>query len=80
MYEPLAHVTVQDIIEPTTKVWKASLIFTLFDQNTAQLSLNTPLQPLVGEDRIIWKAENCGNYSVRIAYSICVSEIADNCT
>lgn len=53
MYVPLAHVTVQDSIEPTPKVWKASLIYTLFDQNIAQLILNTPLQPLVREDRLI---------------------------
>jgi len=40
--------------------------------------LNTPIQPLVDEDKLIWKAENHGNYSVRSAYRVFVNEIVDN--
>jgi hypothetical protein len=78
LYAPLAHVKVQDIIEPSTKVWNATLISNLFDHNTSQLILNTSLHHLVHEDKIIWKAEKNGSYSVRSAYRICVTEIADN--
>jgi len=78
LYAPVAHVKVQDIIEPSTKVWNATLISNLFDHNTSQLILNTPPHPLVHEDKIIWKAEKNGSYSVRSAYRIFVTEIADN--
>jgi len=50
----------------------------MFDHNTTHLILNTPLHPLVHEDKFIWMAEKNGNYSVRSAYRICVTEIADN--
>ena len=57
---------------------KAPLICSLFDAPTAQAILDTPLQPLVTEDKMIWKEEKIGKYSVKSAYKICVSEIADN--
>ena len=60
------------------KVWNTTLISNVFDYNTTQLILNTPLHPLVYEDKFIWKAEKNGSYSVRSAYQICVTEIADN--
>jgi len=44
----------------------------------AQLMLNSPPQPLVNEDKLIWKAKKNSNYSMRSVYRICVSEIADN--
>ena len=59
-------------------MWKASLIFSLFDAQTAQLILNTPLQPLVLEDKMIWKGERSDKYFVKSAYRLCVIEIADN--
>lgn len=78
MYSSLSHVKVQDIIEPTSKVWNTILISSLFDQNTTQIILNTPLHPLINEDKLVWKAAKSGNYSVRSAYRICVTDIADN--
>jgi len=45
----------------------------MFDHNTSQLILNTPLHPFVDEDKIIWKAEKNGSYSIRSAYRICVT-------
>jgi len=77
-YAALAHAKVKDIIEPMTKVWNISLISTLLYYRTDQISLNTPLQPLVGEDKLIWKAEKHVNYFVRSAYRVCVNEIVDN--
>jgi len=67
-----------EFIDQDFKRWKAPLIHSLFDAHTAQLILNTPLQPLVTEDKMIWKGERSGNYSVKCAYRICVSEIVDN--
>lgn len=78
IYALLSHVNVKDIIDHSTKVGNALLIYNLFDQNTTQLILNTPLQPLVNEDKLIWKTEKNGNYSVCSACILCVIEIVDN--
>ena len=78
IFAPLTNAKVKDIIDKQHKVWNAPLIYNLFDNNTTQLVLNTPLQPLVTGDKLIWKAEKNGMYSVRSAYRICVTEIADN--
>jgi len=78
IFEPLMQVKLCDFIEQDVKMWKAPLIHSLFDAQTAQLILNTPLQPLVLEDKMIWKREKSGTYSVKSAYRICVTEIADN--
>lgn len=78
MYAALSHVKVKDIIEPYAKLWNISLISNLFYHHIVHLILNTPLQPLVGEDKLIWKAKKHGNYFVRGAYRICVNGIIDN--
>lgn len=78
MYETLSHVKVQNIIEPTTKVWSTTLISSPFGHNTIQIILNTTLHPLVSENKLVRKAEKNGNYFVRSAYRICVTDIADN--
>jgi len=67
-----------DFIDQDLKMWKASLIRSLFDAQTAQLILNTSLQPLVLEDKMIWKGERSGKYYVKSAYRLCVTEIEDN--
>jgi len=43
-----------DFIDQELKIWKALLIFNLFDAPTAQIIFNTPLQSLVAEDKLIW--------------------------
>jgi len=77
-FEPLMQVKLYDFIDQDLKIWKASLIHSLFDAPTVQLILNTPLQALVSEDKLIWKGERSGKSSVKSAYRICVNEIADN--
>ena len=52
-YASLSHIKVQDIIEPSTKVWNTNLISNMFDHNTTHLILNTPLHHLVHEDKFI---------------------------
>jgi len=71
-------VKLSESIDQDLKVWKAPLIYIMFDSQTAHIFLGTPLQPLVTEDKMIWKGEKSGNYSVKSEYRICVSEIADN--
>jgi len=57
---------------------KAPLIYNLFDVNTAHLIHSTPLQPLITNDKLIWKEEKSENYWVHSAYQICVNEIVGN--
>jgi hypothetical protein len=78
IFDPLMQVKLCDSIDQDLKMWKASLICSLFDAQTAQLILNTSLQPLVLEYKMIWKGEMSGKYSVKSAYRLCVNEIADN--
>jgi len=53
-----------DFIDQDLKFWKAPLIYNIFDVPTAQRTLNTSLQPLVTEDKLIWKGEKSGKYFV----------------
>jgi len=71
-------VKLSEFIDQVLKMWKAPLIHNLFDAHTAQLILDTSLQPLVTKDKMIWKGEKSGKYSVKSAYRICVTEIADS--
>jgi len=73
IFAPFSHLKLKDIIEQHHKVWNAPLIYIMFDHNTAQVILNTSLQPLVTEDRLIWKVEKNDMCSVRNAYRICVT-------
>jgi len=77
IFEPLMQVKLSEFIDQELKILKAPLIHNLFDAHTAQLILNTPLEPLVTEDKMIWKEEKSDKYSVKSAYRICVVEIAD---
>nr|ABN06084.1 Polynucleotidyl transferase, Ribonuclease H fold [Medicago truncatula] len=52
-------------------------IGTVFSHDIASAIINTPLFSKVQHDRIIWKAENDGKYSVRSAYTLCVEELID---
>ena len=70
IFEPLMQVKLCDFIDQDLKMWKASLICSLFDAQTTQLILNTSLQPLVLEDKMIWKGERSGKYFVFIVIII----------
>ena len=50
----------------------------MFSVDIADKIIHTPLIPQVDVDRIIWKAERHGRYSVRSAYRLCVSELVDS--
>jgi len=70
IFEPLMQVNLSEFIDQDLKVWKAPLTCSLFDAHTSQAILDTPLQPLVTEDKIIWKGEKKVNIllKVRIKY------------
>jgi hypothetical protein len=54
------------------------LINYYFDQDTVHEILKTPLIRQVKEDKLIWRAEKNGHYSVKSAYRLCMENIADN--
>jgi len=53
IFEHLMQVKLCDFIDQYLKMWKAPLIHALFDAQTAKLILDTLLQPLVMEDKMI---------------------------
>ena len=50
----------------------------MFSVDVADKILHTPLISQVEEDRIVWKEERHGRYSVRSAYRLCVTELIDS--
>jgi len=49
----------------------------MFESDTAARILQTLLFVQVVDDRLIWKAERNGLYSVKSAYRLCVKELVD---
>jgi len=68
---------VHNLMSEYGKVWNAPLISLVFSNDIAEAILNTPLFEQVQNDRLIWKAERNGCYTVRSAYRLCVEELVD---
>ena len=68
---------VHNLMSEYGKVWNAPLIRKVFSNDIAEAILNTPLFEQVQNDRLIWKAERNGCYTVRRAYRLCVEELVD---
>ncbi|CAJ2674072.1 unnamed protein product [Trifolium pratense] len=73
----LQNIKVKHLISNTTKELDSHVINNLFDQGTADAILRTPLFQQVTSDKLVWKAEKKGNYTVKIAYRLCVEELLD---
>ncbi|KAM5553802.1 hypothetical protein ABKV19_025832 [Rosa sericea] len=66
----LADVTkVQDLIG-ASGIWNASLIRSLFQVEEAEVILNIPLSSRAVSDRLVWKLERDGKFSVKSAYRL----------
>jgi hypothetical protein len=68
---------VKSLLEENEKKWNESLIRHTFNHDIATAILKTPLIVQVQQDKLIWKAERNGKYSVRSAYRLCVEELID---
>jgi len=68
---------VQSLLSEHGKYWNATLIQQIFRNDIAEAILHTPLYGQVIHDRLIWKAERNGCYTVRSAYRLCVEELID---
>jgi hypothetical protein len=74
---PLADLRVSDCMIHNRKEWNLPFLQSIFDHHVVENIVNTLLYPSVTEDRLIWKKENHGEYSVRSAYRFCVQELLD---
>jgi hypothetical protein len=59
------------------KTWNIDVIQQVFSPDFASSILRTPLIDQVQEDKLIWKAEKNGLYSVKSAYRFCVADLVD---
>jgi len=73
----LANLRVSDCLLPDQKSWDVPFLHLIFSEQIVEHIVATPLYPLVREDRLIWKKENNGEYSVRSAYRLCINELLD---
>ncbi|XP_058783747.1 uncharacterized protein LOC131658475 [Vicia villosa] len=61
----ITRLKVADLMSPNSKSWSPDLILPLVGRDVANKILNTPLFEAVHADRMIWKLDGNGNYSVR---------------
>jgi hypothetical protein len=62
------NITVQQLLLPNMKRWDEDKINSLFPLDVAHDIIAVPLLEVVTEDRLIWKEEKDGMYSVRSGY------------
>jgi len=70
--------TVNSLMNLYDKSWNEEVIRQVFSVDIADKILHTPLIAHVQEDRLIWKAERHGRYSICSAYRLCVEELVDS--
>lgn len=73
----LANLRVSDCILQEKKSWNMPFLHSIFNQQVVEHIIKTPLYSSVREDRLIWKKEINGEYSVRSAYHLCMNELLD---
>jgi len=74
----VSNLNINSLMNLHDKSWHEHAVRQVFSVDIAEKILHTPLIPQVDGDRIIWKAERNGRYSVRSAYMLCVSELVDS--
>jgi hypothetical protein len=71
------NMTVADLMILNEKRWNVPFIREFFDADSEEKLLHTPLLNSIREDKVIWRLENNGMYSVKSAYRYCVEEVID---
>jgi len=69
--------SVSSLMDVSTKGWNQEVIQQVFSPDIADSIIRTRLLDQVVDDRLIWKAEKNGLYSVKSAYRLCVEELID---
>ncbi|CAJ2636477.1 unnamed protein product [Trifolium pratense] len=65
---------VKDLMLINSKTWDFDKIRGIFDNITLRRIMQTPLYASVRDDKLVWKLEQDGVYSVRSAYKQCVND------
>lgn len=71
------NVSINILMDSASKCWNELNIQQVFSEKQAVMILNTPLYEQVQHDKLTWKVEKSGRYSVRSAYRLCVTELVD---
>lgn len=58
--------------------WNERLVSSLFNDQEANLVKKIPLYLAEGDDKLIWRSNRDGNYSVRSAYNGIMKDIIDS--
>jgi hypothetical protein len=66
---------VKDIMMSNSKSWDSDKISSMFDSTTVRRIVNTPLLASVRTDKLVWKLEQDGLYTVRSAYNYYVNSV-----
>ncbi|CAJ2643989.1 unnamed protein product [Trifolium pratense] len=77
MHVNLADMRVSDILEPNVKQWNPTLVTSMLGTQLGSRILKTPLFDSVSHDKIIWRFEKNGKYSVKSAYRYCIEDTLD---
>ncbi|XP_058774294.1 uncharacterized protein LOC131648560 [Vicia villosa] len=64
------HLSVNNLMQVNVKQWDVDIIRDLFDASDMEKILSVPLTEEVAEDKMIWKDEKDGVYSVRTGYNL----------
>ncbi|KAK2427088.1 hypothetical protein QL285_025690 [Trifolium repens] len=73
------NITVQQLMLPNMKKWDVDKINSLFPREVAHDIVAVPLLEVVTEDRLVWKEEKDGMYSVRSGYRKFLKEKDGGC-
>lgn len=68
---------VEVLVDPTTRQWNRSLIYSIFNQPEALKIVSIPLSQSLPKDKICWHWEKNGCYTVPSAYHL-LSKIREN--
>jgi len=66
------HDTIDNLMLPNEKRWSEVVVRQVFSVELADYIMSTPLVANVQINRLIWKAEKNGKYSVKSDYRLCV--------
>jgi len=67
------------LIDTSCKNWNHDFVRQVFSVDIASAIFSTLLREQVTNDKLIWKAEKNGLYSIKSAYRLSVKEFVDTC-
>jgi hypothetical protein len=68
--------TVKDLWHPNQKAWNETLVYSLFNTETAHEILQTPIINANEQDTLVWKLTPTGTWSSKSAYKHCFNNLA----